>query len=1287
MNPLRLRSSSISACYQLAFSFRRIIYYLLTCLCLVPVFTQAQITTYNSGQAFTCITVDAFGRIWAGTNKAGIYVLDVNEKRKATAFTKKSFGSLDNYGIQTLAAGKYTSLWVGHNGLGSSASAGGGIDEISTKTMSYVKHYSSDRNAECFSFLARDGLASSNSICLSVDNAGTVWSAQRYHDLTSGGQYILTPGSLSFKPLSSKNFLSKGTYEDYRKNNDPLELPYPAYTCNPPVTQTPQARNCYAVAAGKDAVWLSVGPYVAKNGSVFPARLLKYDLKGFYTNTSFNLVSSGIGGGGIFWSICVTPKGNVWVTTSLGKIAFYNGVRWQVVTLPSTFPSSISPNQNAIASDDQGRIYIGTNKGLIVYNGGSLLQDNSFKLYSGAEGLSSTNIRGIAVEKDGAVWMATDNGIAKINSYPFTVYNLIHPEPGKETEADNFSILSLNDAGAQDNGDPVEINVAADSSSSTMIVYTGNEPLTKVLRIMKHGEQVANDPTNTSDYGWLQEKLRNEDSLVYLYHHPSYVVDGEIEKYQRIDFVLEDTRNNVVFTEGKLNIHHAPVLMVHGVWSDINAFGAMEQYLLTQSYNYEPYQLKRIWYANVKHSEPVNSQVYYRFEIPHGIDALLAECRANRLSAGKVNIVAHSRGGLFARYYLQSSSPDVPYLNDVNTLITINSPHSGSQAANLILDKRQVLPALTVGQLLRPLVLEIWDDPNGAYELKVNSPAIVNDLNNPKALERNKVPSHAITTQYIFGANSNSDFLLKKYIKEGMRIPSIGTFILGLRIYALLLGTSCLEGPIDNCLLGIYKDAHDVVVPLKSQQGGLESGAISLLGNGKLAHSIKKFEPLDIDLPGVTYAEETHREVTNLLRKNPDDKYGSFTKNGFHPENLSSTYTFLPNLPGTPETGRIAGTEVVIDSSLKGKFFKYGDTVQVTVTGSAAIKTLLVAYTSNSLPEAASDVEPASSFTFPFPIPKEAFGQVKITAYGFNDNGLVAVDTTFINVGVPSGVILDSVRIQKNENNQLRVAANDNIQLTVLGYFSDTVRRIDVSPDIVYSFRSSGIAATSYPNLLIGILPGKSDQLMVEYMSKRDTATVLVTDSIPAAAPVSNLPVTLQSFTAEYKNKEVLLEWTTAQEQNNKEFEVQYSDGGSLFETIGSVPGKGNTNEISHYVYPTKQYKAGKNYYRLKQIDLDGHFKYSPVVLLNINEEQLFSVSLYPNPARNKVIVGLSQPVTGSLHLQIADIQGRRVWARSLAGTSLALPVDLPSLAGGVYLITITNAKGELLLNSKLVVQ
>lgn len=110
----------------------------------------------------------------------------------------------------------------------------------------------------------------------------------------------------------------------------------------------------------------------------------------------------------------------------------------------------------------------------------------------------------------------------------------------------------------------------------------------------------------------------------------------------------------------------------------------------------------------------------------------------------------------------------------------------------------------------------------------------------------------------------------------------------------------------------------------------------------------------------------------------------------------------------------------------------------------------------------------------------------------------------------------------------------------------------------------------------------------------------------------STLPVELLDFSGvAFKNYNQLY-WMTASEINNAYFEIQSSIDGIHFNPIGTVAGNGNSSIAHTYSFDDINPRGNETYYRLKQVDLNGDFEFSPVILLT--KESSDEICIFPNP-------------------------------------------------------------------------
>jgi len=146
----------------------------------------------------------------------------------------------------------------------------------------------------------------------------------------------------------------------------------------------------------------------------------------------------------------------------------------------------------------------------------------------------------------------------------------------------------------------------------------------------------------------------------------------------------------------------------------------------------------------------------------------------------------------------------------------------------------------------------------------------------------------------------------------------------------------------------------------------------------------------------------------------------------------------------------------------------------------------------------------------------------------------------------------------------------------------------------------------------------------------------------------SSLPVELTSFTANIPDNKVMLRWTTATEVNNYGFEVERNPSpanpAQQWETVGFIPGHGNSNSPKSYEFIDTQITAGILRYRLKQIDNDGSFDYSDEIEVRATAPETFRLEQnYPNPFNPTTQISFSIPSDSQVEIKIFNSLGLEV--------------------------------------------
>ncbi len=175
---------------------------------------------------------------------------------------------------------------------------------------------------------------------------------------------------------------------------------------------------------------------------------------------------------------------------------------------------------------------------------------------------------------------------------------------------------------------------------------------------------------------------------------------------------------------------------------------------------------------------------------------------------------------------------------------------------------------------------------------------------------------------------------------------------------------------------------------------------------------------------------------------------------------------------------------------------------------------------------------------------------------------------------------------------------------------------------------------------------------------------------------LSVLPVELVDFQARQVLADVQLTWETQSESNNDYFDIELAIGDEAvlqdrFVTIGQQRGNGTTNIPTYYEFMDRQpKKTGNRYYRLKQVDTDGTYAYSPIRMVTFPSG--VQVEVYPNPFCSVLKLHYQSSTAKELTIQLVDNQGKIVLSTKKYAVegeqTLDIPVDQTLMEGTYYL-------------------
>ncbi|MFT3704467.1 MAG: T9SS type A sorting domain-containing protein [Agriterribacter sp.] len=182
--------------------------------------------------------------------------------------------------------------------------------------------------------------------------------------------------------------------------------------------------------------------------------------------------------------------------------------------------------------------------------------------------------------------------------------------------------------------------------------------------------------------------------------------------------------------------------------------------------------------------------------------------------------------------------------------------------------------------------------------------------------------------------------------------------------------------------------------------------------------------------------------------------------------------------------------------------------------------------------------------------------------------------------------------------------------------------------------------------------------------------------TIASASVTTTLPVQWQAFTATpVNNSSVNLAWQTGSETNNDYFSVQRSSNGVSWIDVTTIKGAGTSITFKTYDAVDNNPYTGKSYYRIKQTDIDGASRYSPVRTVTIAVNAL---RIFPNPASSGITV--EGPATEISRIKIYNRVGQDVTGltRLISSGGSRVVIDLSLLNNGIYVIQTNNSRHKI---------
>jgi pimeloyl-ACP methyl ester carboxylesterase len=498
-----------------------------------------------------------------------------------------------------------------------------------------------------------------------------------------------------------------------------------------------------------------------------------------------------------------------------------------------------------------------------------------------------------------------------------------------------------------------------------------------------------------------------------------------------------------VESELPFRIVRPPVVLIHGLWSSAATWTfplASDGRFSTTIADYE--QTNASLFST-------NLQVPFTF-----IQEGLARLRNQGIAATQADLGGHSMGGILSRNHIRRPNYRRPQNydeGDVHKLVTLNTPHTGSPLANVLVFIRDALPDF----LGEPLVEKLRDagfalDEGAVDNLQKGSGAIL-------SIPQTRVPSHALVG--IGGSDLLTDGLALVPGKIGILFKIIDFIDENTDVFA-----------------GIQ---HDAIVGRRSQEGGISTSAITVFDGLESVHTF------------VTGSANYSNRVIELYNTDADSaEFAEF------PATITVPLTATPAkaakaLAAPDKAGLLIPGGLTITAPAAGTTVLSGGSVPVTVaTANGFVLDRLLLVT-----EVDAQRADDAPFAAALEIPLDAIGPIELVAFGRDANGDYAISDP-VSLTVVPAADLEQVFVV---NRDPILAAGSTRHLSVLGSYDDGVLRdisdgatgtqyltsssfiVSVSADGVLTANNQGIATVVARN------SGIQDSISVTVVEASDT--------------------------------------------------------------------------------------------------------------------------------------------------------------------------------------------------------
>lgn len=609
------------------------------------------------------------------------------------------------------------------------------------------------------------------------------------------------------------------------------------------------------------------------------------------------------------------------------------------------------------------------------------------------------------------------------------------------------------------------VKICTDGTTSTYIKINSNLPNGYNFQLINEVGTVVVDgiegtTENLAVYGKFGTPYVIGNTIEIAYTHPQYLT---FTGATHVTFYLRLTYNSIPVpgVHFPIEFYRAPILFVHGLWGDGGSFNKMHK-----EFKQDDIQVKDLMaLANYSENDGASkSFLANQIAVPYEIDKLLVKAISKKYSVSKVNIIAHSMGGLLTRSYLQGANTTYPYRNDINSIISIDSPFRGTQAANFLLNSCNN----ELRSTLNSLGFEC--DLGAIANLRADSDQI--KYIQLSSHNHHNVPLYAINSTISF---QEANFYDGNYDKLCLYF--------GYLFNAEKYNSINISNAAELAAYIYFNEAGDLIVPLSSQKGGVP------LTNSPPFEYVHTYNKDGNDVIDFIEAKQTvNTQDNNQYWKGG---YGSLPK-------LQIRNNYI--VPNDFEELTIESMDsVVIETPSASDTLEPGTNLEISARGTPGIKNMIgVCSLNNDIIDVS--VSDSNYLNYTILLPSDDFGEIRVYVVGIDSSGKSFNDLVKI-YSIPSAT-LDSIRFDED---LITVSVNQRSTFTIKGYYSNgIIGNIEKLGLLEVALDDPSIAEYTAPDAVMGVNEGET-KIVAKYGQITDTTSIIVFKAVEF--PVTSINV------------------------------------------------------------------------------------------------------------------------------------------------------------------------------------